>query len=112
MSGIDKKLVARAVCAALALAGGVAHAQDAAETSLDVTIRLLPENAVGPEAITRRIEYQPDRSILQMATVGLSSFDLVVTVFLLGRDAHEVWVPWARKNQSPAKMSSSSPVSA
>ena len=59
MSGIEKKLVVRAVCAALALAGGIAHAQEAAETSLDVTIRLLPENAVGPEAITRRIELPP-----------------------------------------------------
>lgn len=53
-------LLARAVCVALATTGAIAAgAQDASETSLEVTIRLLPENAVGPEEITRRIELPP-----------------------------------------------------
>jgi hypothetical protein len=42
------------------MAGGVAaHAQPPGDTNLDVTIRLLPENAVGPDEITRRIELPP-----------------------------------------------------
>ena len=54
------RLIAHVLCAALAMAGTVAaHAQEASESSLDVTIRLLPENAVGPEEITRRIELPP-----------------------------------------------------
>ena len=52
--------IARAGCVALALSCAVAlHAQPGSETSLDVTIRLLPENAAGPEEITRRIELPP-----------------------------------------------------
>jgi hypothetical protein len=39
------------------------HAQEASEASLEVTIRLLPENAVGPEEITRRIELPPAAAI-------------------------------------------------
>ena len=35
------------------------QSQEASESSLEVTIRLLPENAVGPEEITRRIELPP-----------------------------------------------------
>ena len=60
MANVNTTLIARAVCVALAMAGGVAaRAQDAGEANLDVTIRLLPENAVGPEDITRRIELPP-----------------------------------------------------
>jgi hypothetical protein len=60
VSGMKTTLLARAVWIALALAGaGAVQAQDAGDASLDVTIRLLPENAVGPEAITRRIELPP-----------------------------------------------------
>jgi hypothetical protein len=53
--------MARGVFVAVAVAGAVsAYAQEpAAETNLDVTIRLLPENAVGPQDITRRIELPP-----------------------------------------------------
>ena len=60
MANVNTTLIARAVCVALAMAGGVAaRAQDAGEANLDVTIRLLPENAVGPEDLTRRIELPP-----------------------------------------------------
>jgi hypothetical protein len=60
MANVKTTLIARAVCVALAMAGGVAaRAQDAGEANLDVTIRLLPENAVGPEDITRRIQLPP-----------------------------------------------------
>jgi hypothetical protein len=60
MANVNTTLIARAVCVALAMAGGVAaHAQDAGDANLDVTIRLLPENAVGPEDLTRRIELPP-----------------------------------------------------
>jgi hypothetical protein len=60
MFDMNTKLLARVVCIVVALAGAVAaHAQPPSETSLDVTIRLLPENAVGPEEITRRIELPP-----------------------------------------------------
>jgi hypothetical protein len=50
-----------AACAALFSALGLAaHSQQAAnDTALEVTIRLLPENAVGPQEITRRIELPP-----------------------------------------------------
>ena len=44
------RLIAHVLCAALALGGtSAAYAQEPSESSLDVTIRLLPENAVGPE---------------------------------------------------------------
>src|SRR5262245_33935543 len=60
MANVNTTLIARAVCVALAMAGGVAaHAQAPSESNLDVTIRLLPENAVGPEDITRRIQLPP-----------------------------------------------------
>jgi hypothetical protein len=60
MANVNTTLIARAVCVALAMAGGAAaRAQDAGDANLDVTIRLLPENAVGPEDITRRIELPP-----------------------------------------------------
>jgi hypothetical protein len=60
MANVNTTLIARAVCIALAMAGGVAvHAQAPSESNLDVTIRLLPENAVGPEDITRRIQLPP-----------------------------------------------------
>ena len=60
MANVNTTLVARAVCAALAMAWAVAaYAQQPSESNLDVTIRLLPENAVGPEDITRRIELPP-----------------------------------------------------
>jgi hypothetical protein len=49
---------AAGVALASALAA-VAHAQPASDASLEVTIRLLPENAVGPQEITRRIELPP-----------------------------------------------------
>jgi hypothetical protein len=50
-----------AACGALfAVLGLAAHAQQVAnDTALEVTIRLLPENAVGPEENTRRIELPP-----------------------------------------------------
>ena len=60
MRNAKTTMLARAVCVTLATAGALAaRAQDATETSLEVTIRLLPENAVGPEEITRRIELPP-----------------------------------------------------
>jgi hypothetical protein len=60
MADLKTTLISRALCAALATAGGVtAYAQEDADASLEVTIRLLPENAVGPEEITRRIELPP-----------------------------------------------------
>ncbi len=60
MRNSNTTLLARAICVALATAGALAAgAQDASETSLEVTIRLLPENAVGLEEITRRIELPP-----------------------------------------------------
>jgi hypothetical protein len=60
MADLKKILISRALCAALAMAGGVAaYAQEDADASLEVTIRLLPENAVGPEELTRRIELPP-----------------------------------------------------
>jgi len=60
MQNNEPRLIARAIWTALAMAGTVAvHAQEASETSLEVTIRLLPENAVGPEEVTRRIELPP-----------------------------------------------------
>jgi hypothetical protein len=51
----------RMVCVAFTVAAAAsAYAQEpAVETNLDVTIRLLPENAVGPQDITRRIELPP-----------------------------------------------------
>lgn len=53
----------RAACAALAFSIALAgHAQgesDAKDASLEVTIRLLPENAVGPAELTRQIELPP-----------------------------------------------------
>ena len=59
MGSVDR-LIGRATCAAfiaaMALAG---QSQEPSESSLEVTIRLLPENAVGPEEITRRIELPP-----------------------------------------------------
>ena len=60
MANLNTTLMARAVCAALAMTWAVAsYAQETSESNLDVTIRLLPENAVGPEDITRRIELPP-----------------------------------------------------
>ena len=60
MANVSGTLVARAACAALAMACAAhAYAQETSESNLDVTIRLLPENAVGPEDITRRIELPP-----------------------------------------------------
>ena len=60
MANVNTTLVARALCAALAVAWAVAaYAQEKSENNLDVTIRLLPENAVGPDDITRRIELPP-----------------------------------------------------
>jgi hypothetical protein len=60
MANVNTTLIARAVCVALAMAGGVAaRAQAPSDSNLDVTIRLLPENAVGPADITRRIELPP-----------------------------------------------------
>jgi len=60
MANINATIIARAVCVALAMAGSVAvHAQAPSDSNLDVTIRLLPENAVGPEDITRRITLPP-----------------------------------------------------
>ena len=66
MANVNTTLIARAVCVALAMAGGVAvRAQEPpappapSESNLDVTIRLLPENAAGPEDITRRIQLPP-----------------------------------------------------
>ena len=60
MANVNTTLIARAVCAAFAMAWAVAaYAQETSESNLDLTIRLLPENAVGPEDITRRIELPP-----------------------------------------------------
>jgi hypothetical protein len=60
MANVNTMLVTRALCVALAGAWVVAsYAQEKRENNLDVTIRLLPENAVGPEDITRRIELPP-----------------------------------------------------
>jgi hypothetical protein len=52
-------------CIALVSAMGfAAQAQEApSDTSLDVTIRLLPQNAVGPEEITRRIQLPPAATV-------------------------------------------------
>ena len=53
----------RAACAALvsaiAFAGHAQDETDARDASLEVTIRLLPENAVGPAELTRQIELPP-----------------------------------------------------
>jgi hypothetical protein len=54
-------LALRACALLVATFVSAAGAQDAAESDLEVTIRLLPENAVGPEEITRRIELPPAR---------------------------------------------------
>ncbi len=60
MRNNEPTLIAHAIWAALAIAGAVAvPAQEASEASLEVTIRLLPENAVGPEELTRRIALPP-----------------------------------------------------
>ena len=60
MSAANKLHVAfLAVVVATAAATSVGHAQGAGDASLDVTIRLLPENAVGPGDLTRRIELPP-----------------------------------------------------
>lgn len=60
MSKATKTLARAAAYAALYGSFAVAaHAQDASEASLEVTIRLLPENAVGPGELTRRIELPP-----------------------------------------------------
>jgi len=60
MFDMKTTLLARVTCLAVALTvAAVAQAQAPSEPSLDVTIRLLPENAVGPEDITRRIELPP-----------------------------------------------------
>ena len=64
MVNVKMGSIARAVCLGLAMAGPVAaQAQDSSESSLDVTIRLLPENAVGPQDITRRIELPPAATV-------------------------------------------------
>ena len=62
MSVQTKRMMGAMASAVLSSAiGFAAHAQAQApsDTSLEVTIRLLPENAVGPEEITRRIELPP-----------------------------------------------------
>lgn len=60
MANVKTTLVAHTLCAALAVTWALAsYAQEKRENNLDVTIRLLPENAVGPEDITRRIELPP-----------------------------------------------------
>jgi len=60
MATMTKSWLRHAVCCALfAAVGCAAHAQDAIDSSLEVTIRLLPENAVGPGDVTRRIELPP-----------------------------------------------------
>jgi hypothetical protein len=46
-------------CVVVAATACAAYGQEGGEASLEVTIRLLPENAVGPEEITRRIELPP-----------------------------------------------------
>jgi hypothetical protein len=46
-------------CVAVAVSACAAYGQEGEEASLEVTIRLLPENAVDPEEITRRIELPP-----------------------------------------------------
>jgi hypothetical protein len=57
---MTNRIASRAACAALVAAFAcVAGAQEAGESSLDVTIRLLPENAVGPGELTRQIELPP-----------------------------------------------------
>jgi len=64
MTNVKTGLIARAVYVALSLVGGVAaHAQAPSDSNLDVTIRLLPENAVGPGDVTRRIELPPAAAI-------------------------------------------------
>ena len=60
MRNMTKRLSYCAVCVTvLSWAGLAAHGQDARESSLDVTIRLLPENAVDPGELTRQIELPP-----------------------------------------------------
>ena len=57
---MTNRIASRAACAALVAAlAFAANAQDASESSLDVTIRLLPENAAGPGELTRQIELPP-----------------------------------------------------
>lgn len=60
VSSMASRLLRAAAGAALAaaLVPG-AQAQEGSDASLEVTIRLLPENAVGPGEITRRIELPP-----------------------------------------------------
>jgi hypothetical protein len=60
MAMTTKERLIRAACAALVVSiAGVAHSQEARDASLEVTIRLLPENATRPDEITRRIELPP-----------------------------------------------------
>lgn len=60
MSAANKWQVAfLTVVVATAAGASVGRAQDAGDASLEVTIRLLPENAVGPGELTRRIELPP-----------------------------------------------------
>jgi hypothetical protein len=59
--GSTVALLARGAAGALlaALLAAAAQAQPPGDSSLEVTIRLLPENAVDPAEITRRIELPP-----------------------------------------------------
>lgn len=60
MRSANTTLMARGVCVALAMAGCVAaRAQATNDSNLDVTIRLLPENAAAPADITRQIQLPP-----------------------------------------------------
>lgn len=60
MTAMMTRRIGQAACAALVAALAFAgHSQEANDASLEVTIRLLPENAVGPDEITRRIELPP-----------------------------------------------------
>ena len=60
MINMTKRMSYYAVCVTvLSWVGLAAHGQDAGESSLEVTIRLLPENAVGPGELTRQIELPP-----------------------------------------------------
>jgi hypothetical protein len=60
MATTTKQRRAHAACAVLVAAiAGVGHSQETRDASLEVTIRLLPENAARPDEITRRIELPP-----------------------------------------------------
>lgn len=65
MNTITQRLTRIVTYAALVSAMGLAaQAQETPrDTSLEVTIRLLPQNAVGPDGITRRIELPPAAAV-------------------------------------------------